>query len=219
MSDEVDYGDYEEDTREEKGAGGGGEEEDAEALEMQRKIAEMDNELADVTSESKVVESKISEASSSMDENSVYIGQVDYEATAEELRAHFAQCGTINRITIMTNKFTGHSKGYAYIEFVDKDAVENALKLDDTPFKGRQIKVTPKREPITMQTGRWGGGRGGRGGRGGFRGGRGGRGGFRGEGDSEVGGIAGEEVSRPRWPRTRTFRTFVLLTTHARYYW
>ena len=39
MSDEVDYGDYEEDTREEKGAGGGGEEEDAEALEMQRKIA------------------------------------------------------------------------------------------------------------------------------------------------------------------------------------
>ena len=151
----------------------------------------MDNELADVTSESKVVESKISEASSSMDENSVYIGQVDYEATAEELRAHFAQCGTINRITIMTNKFTGHSKGYAYIEFVDKDAVENALKLDDTPFKGRQIKVTPKRANYNADGGdgrrswwSWG--------RGGFRGGRGvveGSGG----GDSEVGGIAGEE--------------------------
>ena len=30
---------------------------------------------------------------------------------------------------------------YAYIEFADADAVENALKLDDTPFKGRQLKV------------------------------------------------------------------------------
>ena len=40
-----------------------------------------------------------------------YVGQVDYEATPEELRAHFAGCGTINRITILCDKFTGHPKG------------------------------------------------------------------------------------------------------------
>ena len=40
-----------------------------------------------------------------------YVGQVEYEATPEELRAHFAGCGTINRITIMCDKFTGQSKG------------------------------------------------------------------------------------------------------------
>ena len=45
----------------------------------------------------------------------MYIGQVDYSATAEELRAHFAPCGTINRVTIKTDSCSG-SAGYAYIE-------------------------------------------------------------------------------------------------------
>ena len=40
-----------------------------------------------------------------------YVGQVDYEATPEELRAHFAPCGTLNRITIVCDKITGHPKG------------------------------------------------------------------------------------------------------------
>ena len=40
-----------------------------------------------------------------------YVGQVDYEATAEELQAHFAPCGVINRVTIICDKITGHSKG------------------------------------------------------------------------------------------------------------
>jgi polyadenylate-binding protein 2 len=40
-----------------------------------------------------------------------YVGQVDYEATPDELRAHFAPCGTINRITIMVDKLTGQAKG------------------------------------------------------------------------------------------------------------
>ena len=40
-----------------------------------------------------------------------YVGQVDYEATPEELRAHFAPCGTLNRITIVCDKISGHPKG------------------------------------------------------------------------------------------------------------
>ena len=44
-----------------------------------------------------------------------YVGQVDYEATAEELRAHFASCGTINRVTIICDKITGSAKGYLII--------------------------------------------------------------------------------------------------------
>lgn len=43
--------------------------------------------------------------------NNSYVGQVDYDATLEELRVHFGPCGTINRITIMCNKLTGQSKG------------------------------------------------------------------------------------------------------------
>ncbi len=46
-----------------------------------------------------------------VDENSIYVGQVDYEVTPEELQAHFQGCGTINRVTILCDKFTGRPKG------------------------------------------------------------------------------------------------------------
>merc|ERR1711894_783526 len=80
-----------------------------------------------------------------VDARSVYIGNVDYGATAEELEAHFHGCGSINRVTILCDKFTGHPKGFAYVEFTDKDSVQTAQALDDSLFRGRQIKVCSKR--------------------------------------------------------------------------
>merc|ERR1719481_992391 len=80
-----------------------------------------------------------------VDSRSVYIGNVDYGATAEELEQHFHGCGSINRVTILCNKFDGHPKGFAYVEFTDKDSVQTAMALDDSLFRGRQIKVMPKR--------------------------------------------------------------------------
>ena len=44
---------------------------------------------------------------------SVYVGQVDYSATPEELLAHFEPCGTVERVTIVCDKFTGKPKGFA----------------------------------------------------------------------------------------------------------
>jgi hypothetical protein len=40
------------------------------------------------------------------------VAQVDYGATPEEIQGHFQACGTINRVTILCDKFTGHPKGY-----------------------------------------------------------------------------------------------------------
>ena len=54
---------------------------------------------------------------------------------------HFHGCGAINRVTILCNKFDGHPKGFAYVEFSDKDSVSTAMALDDSLFRGRQIKV------------------------------------------------------------------------------
>ena len=45
------------------------------------------------------------------------------------------------RVTILCNKFDGHPKGFAYVEFTDKDSVQTAMALDDSLFRGRQIKV------------------------------------------------------------------------------
>ena len=67
--------------------------------------------------------------------------QVDYGATAEELEQHFHGCGSINRVTILCNKYDGHPKGFAYVEFGDKDSVQTAMALDESLFRGRQIKV------------------------------------------------------------------------------
>ncbi|XP_074079155.1 embryonic polyadenylate-binding protein 2 [Macrotis lagotis] len=79
------------------------------------------------------------------DHRSVYVGNVDYSGTAEELESHFNCCGEINRVTILCDKYSGHPKGYAYIEFAYEDSVKTAMDLDETTFRGRIIKVLPKR--------------------------------------------------------------------------
>lgn len=79
------------------------------------------------------------------DNRSIYVGQVDYGATAEELEQHFHGCGAVNRVTILCDKFTGHPKGFAYIEFAEKESVDASMALEGSMFRSRQIKVMPKR--------------------------------------------------------------------------
>ncbi|KAM4894682.1 embryonic polyadenylate-binding protein 2 [Sylvia borin] len=80
-----------------------------------------------------------------VDQRSIYVGNVDYGGTAEELESHFNSCGQINRVTILCDKFSGHPKGYAYIEFEEQSSVKAAVELDESVFRGRVIKVLPKR--------------------------------------------------------------------------
>lgn len=130
------------------------------------------------------------------DARSIYVGQVEYTATAEEVEAHFRGCGGVNRVTIICDKFSGHPKGFGYIEFADKESVETAMALDGSLLKGRSIKVMPKRtnKPgITLSDRARARGRGRGRGRGGMRGGPGGpmrgRGGVRGAFNSGRGGF------------------------------
>jgi len=80
-----------------------------------------------------------------VDSRSVYVGSVEYSTRPEELQDFFTACGPVKRITIICDKFTGYPKGFAYVEFEDKDSVENAVLLNETEFKGRPLKITPKR--------------------------------------------------------------------------
>jgi len=73
---------------------------------------------------------------------------VDYGSTCEELQAHFKACGAIARITIMVDKFTCCPKGFAYIEFESEESVKSAVLLNDSLFRGRQLKVNAKRTNI-----------------------------------------------------------------------
>merc|ERR1719347_831180 len=85
------------------------------------------------------------EKNKDVDSRSLYIGNVDYGATAEEVEQHFHDCGIINRVTILCNKDDGHPKGFAYVEFADKNSAQRAMALDETLLRGRQLKVLPKR--------------------------------------------------------------------------
>lgn len=145
---------------------------DAELEAMKQRLKEMEDEAASKKAAAPApsaapaparpaAPAAIPVANAESDARSVYVGNVDYAATPEELQAHFADCGTINRVTIMCNKATGVPKGFAYIEFVDEDAVKNAVILNEAPFRNRPLKVTAKRTNVPGMNYR---------GRGGFRG-------------------------------------------------
>ncbi|KAF8248294.1 RNA-binding domain-containing protein [Wilcoxina mikolae CBS 423.85] len=161
---------------------------------MKKRVAEMEAEaqkLREMQANLDKEQNDLREDREDIDGRSIFVGNVDYGASPEEIQAHFQSCGSINRVTILLDKFTGHPKGYAYVEFTEPSLVAQALVLNESIFRGRSLKVVPKRTNLPgMARGRGGRGRGGPG-RGGFppayRGGyapRGGgyRGGYRGRG-------------------------------------
>jgi polyadenylate-binding protein 2 len=140
---------------------GGGELDDAELEAMKARVAEMEAEAAKLRElqaqanngmghaagggEAGADDTAMEEDKEEVDARSVYVGNVDYGATPEEIQQHFMSCGTINRVTILCDKFTGHPKGYAYVEFADPSLVTNAMAMNESLFRGRLIKVTAKR--------------------------------------------------------------------------
>ncbi|KAG7696279.1 hypothetical protein KL930_003305 [Ogataea haglerorum] len=160
------------------------EQETAKLRELQQQISE---EGADPNVSMEDADSHLDFAErEAIDARSIYVGSVDYAATPEELHSHFQDVGSINRITILTDKYTGNPKGFAYIEFSEPALVQKAIdEKNRSLFRGRELKISPKRTNLPGMGSRGRGrGRGGPRGRGAFRGrGRGfrarGRGGFR----------------------------------------
>ena len=117
---------------------------------MKNKVKEMEDEAEKLRKLQEGVEEGLAEEgedTAEQDGRSVYVGQVDYSATPEELQEHFAGCGTVNRVTILCDAFR-NPKGYAYIEFDSPDAVEAAVALHESEFKGRNLKVVAKRTNV-----------------------------------------------------------------------
>jgi RNA recognition motif-containing protein len=116
----------------------------------------------------------------------IYVGNLPFSATNESLSEMFAYFGKVDSSKIVTDRDTGRSKGFGFVEMSDASEADAAIeKLNGADFGGRSLTVNEAR-PMEPRTGGFGGGRGGdrggdRGGRGGFGGGRGGdRGGDRG---------------------------------------
>jgi polyadenylate-binding protein 2 len=121
-------------------------------------------------------------AQAERDSRSVFVNNVDFSITATELSEFFGLCGAVNTVKILLDRFSARPRGAAYVEFATEDGVENALALNGTSLKDRQLSINRKRTNLPTHVRGRGRGRGGGSSRGGFRGGRGGggRGGFRG---------------------------------------
>ncbi|ELP33948.1 RNA recognition motif domain-containing protein [Rhodopirellula baltica] len=120
----------------------------------------------------------------------IYVGNLSFKATEEELRGAFEQYGEVSAVNIIMDRETGRSRGFAFVEMADaegaKDAIEN---LNGHEIDGRSVTVNEAR-PREPRSGGGGGG-GGYGGGGGGRGRGGGGGGYGGGGGNRGGGYGG----------------------------
>jgi hypothetical protein len=122
----------------------------------------------------------------------IYVGNLSYEVTEEDLRLAIEPFGQIESVAIITDKQSGQSKGFGFVEMASKTEGQAAIEgLNGKELKGRALNVNEAR-PRTESRGGRGGQGGGRGGYGGGRGGQGGgRGGYGGDRGGQGGGRGG----------------------------
>jgi cold-inducible RNA-binding protein len=105
----------------------------------------------------------------------LYVGNLSYSTTEEELRTLFAQAGAVTSVALIKDRFTGDSKGFAFVEMESQADAQKAIsQFNGSKLGDRDLKVNLAR-PREERGGFGGGGGGGGGyGRGGGGGGRGG---------------------------------------------
>lgn len=100
----------------------------------------------------------------------LYVGGLSYNTTQDTLKDTFSQAGSVDSATIITDKFSGRSKGFGFVEMSNDEEAEKAIEMfNGKELEGRTITVNEAR-PMEPRAPREGGGfnRGGRGGGGGF---------------------------------------------------
>ncbi|KAG4186188.1 hypothetical protein ERO13_A08G027600v2 [Gossypium hirsutum] len=78
------------------------------------------------------------------DSRTIFVSNVHFAATKDSLSRHFNKFGDVLKVIIVTDAATGQPKGSAYVEFIRKEAADNALSLDGTSFMSRILKVVKK---------------------------------------------------------------------------
>jgi len=125
----------------------------------------------------------------------LYVGNLPFSANNQTLQDRFSQFGAVDSVDVITDRDTGQSKGFAFVEMSNNDEAQKAMEeLNGINLDGREIKVSEAKPKAPRSShrgggyggGGYGGGNGGgkgRGGGGGYDGGRGGGRGYGGGGD------------------------------------
>lgn len=129
----------------------------------------------------------------------LYVGNLPYSVTEDQLRDLFSQVGEIADVAIVSDRYTGQSKGFGFVEMASDEAADEAIRRFDGQMMDNRQMVVNEARPREDRGGGGGGGRGGYGGGGGGGGGRGGYGGGGGGGrggDRRGGGGGGDRGGR-----------------------
>ena len=106
----------------------------------------------------------------------IYVGNLPFSASDADVRALFAQHGTVESVSLPTDRETGRPRGFGFVEMAQGDAAKAIQNLNGYNMGGRPLRVNEAQDKPRTGGGRPGGGGGGGGG-GGYRGGGGGGGG------------------------------------------
>src|ERR671930_2460512 len=105
-----------------------------------------------------------------MNESRLFVGNLSYQTMENDLQEYFSQAGVVTSVNLMLDKFTGKSRGFAFIEYSTSEEANKAVEMfHSKEFQGRALTVNIAR-PREERPPRSGGGGGGGGG--GYRGGR-----------------------------------------------
>jgi RNA recognition motif-containing protein len=91
----------------------------------------------------------------------LYVGNLSFSSTEDDIRAAFESHGSVDSVNLITDRETGRSRGFAFVEMADTSAAEAAMSaLDGSDLGGRTLKVNEAKE--RQRSGGGGGGRGNR---------------------------------------------------------
>ena len=80
--------------------------------------------------------------------NKVYVGNLPFEITEDELKEIFAQIGSVASVRIITDAMTGRSKGFGFVEMENEEDANKAIEqLNGSEVQGRVLKVAPANPP------------------------------------------------------------------------
>src|SRR5437868_4122344 len=76
----------------------------------------------------------------------LFVGNLPYDATEEEIRKHFSSVGNLSYVSIPLDRETGKKRGFAFVEFADAQQAQEAIRqFNNQPFKGRSLAVNEAR--------------------------------------------------------------------------
>lgn len=77
-----------------------------------------------------------------MNDSRLFVGNLSYQTMSKDLEDYFSQAGVVSSVNIMVDKFTGRSRGFAFVEFSTKEEADKAVEMfHNKEFQGRPLTV------------------------------------------------------------------------------